>query len=846
MGEALVVLGIGDVGVSIVEILKNNVPSSRPFGWLSIARQGDHHTETMVVSGRTTDEWQQEILSKSSDFEGRLRYIYQTFENRDQHIDLIRYIVVCPLNESLATSIISEIAKIVYRFHTDVKGSVSLQIEAFLILPTFNASAEEKGTSYMFLSGVQSVRYHDESPEFDILWIINPARLLNSPPDADGSNLECALPADALTCVAMTIGRYLSIDVYREFNQGMVIASGRKEFLGEAACFSTLGMYDIAFCVDEWIAFLRLQLRKNILLSDIVNMSAITTEQVVRTAVMVSEFTRECGVDDKMGTILTMDRFGEPSRILGNLNHDSESVSEMVSKLCDRVTLATSAKVSEIWESASIDDYIESLVEDVRFKVEKIMDSEGMGLACAIAFLKILTGQVQSYTEPNDDESMGNDQFEVTNFVQKLLGWEGLQPSEAMQLIINEIKREVERIYKKQSVPCRRLLDLDDIASELNSAVDLEGFHRTFGKDSDRIKQLDAAVKSIMTAKNERADTAPTFVEVRGMMEILTDGHRLEVEQGLRDIEITKLEIEETNEIIRELGWKVILPWNWGIFRQQNALLRQTDRMQSGVRKSGESLIQQRERLLPCYIAISLCEEFARRVRPMEEEIEEFCLVLDGERSHVNNAIEQFTFPSSPISRDISFEVGVGPLQHLFQSKESTKETLEQAFDAIGSKGRLSLLYKSNNAEMLLAAINHIVGSKFDWLSKFSIEDIVYQLEKVQEVIRAIESHCRPLLTMKRCATDNVNGCLYLGIDNHMLSKMLGHPACQDIDGNFQWYSTNGPSLLSGLTVMHGITLSAVDGIVHLSRHQGDVAEESKELQLTNGEKIIDASEGQD
>lgn len=343
MSTATVIISIGQEGADLAQRLRVGL-QEKETGWISVRNQAAG-TDALVLSTQNPSGYRQELSTRVDDFLGYLSRHYRSFLRDNRELNSLRYLILSDLGKRMTTSVTIELAGLIRRFHQEVT-SLPCLVEVFLIMPALEATLEEKGRCYAFLKELEFVQHRWQSPPFDLVWLLDPGRFLPS-------------ITESMPYLSQAVCQYLSTSVCKEFNQQMVSLSGRDEFLGKAAGYSTLGVYNLTFEVDRWTELLSHLLCQDIFSSDFLGPFIPTTERVKPLVEEVSKLVEGAQLREMVGRIADAGKLENTEEALALLLEESQDVAHTLSSFCDRLDLLSQHKKEEVWQQATMPERIE-------------------------------------------------------------------------------------------------------------------------------------------------------------------------------------------------------------------------------------------------------------------------------------------------------------------------------------------------------------------------------------------------------------------------------------------------------------------------------------------------------
>ncbi|HIE43659.1 MAG TPA: hypothetical protein EYP78_02545 [Candidatus Omnitrophica bacterium] len=795
MAQPIIYIGIGSIGKD----LGQDFPST-----LIVREEGGGEAE-FIVSGDSLAKITEDFLSKEETFITKLSHYHEAF--KQQKVDDIRYLLLCPLWEKVGVSIPIELTRLIRRFHQEVTH-MTYEIEALLILPSLSTSKEQKGYCFEFLSKLDSEI--TESEGFDFLWLLDSNRL---PPSA----------------LRETIRLYLSTDIYGSFHaqaRGNIL---REKFEEGITAYSTLGIFKLVFPARRWQLFLSLKLVRDIL--SLTPLSPL--EPLPETARMATSgcahFFEKTELPRIVDNIRSHTELSGAEQALQGLLQEAEEIEKIIDRFFAKLELLTNQEEGKLWEDGGLKQYSEGFRERLKKEAERIMDTESHGPFSSLGFITLLLNREGPYTNLlRELEEKGEQVPMPTNLVGYLLGWKGKEDSATLKIIFEEITTELREIYATHFIPFPEPKTWDGLWNELERIISLPDFNILLGKDSGRILELKEITKLPKTAY-ERPYTCPlTPDNIRTTLDVIEKYGRKRLENLLAEVKSVEEKLAEIEAEIKGLGWWRYLPHKWGLFLDRRAIRKSRAIVRERLKDEAELIIEKRKRLLPCYIFILIYKRLDAILSPLEEEIRGFTEALIAESEALETEMNQITFDTDTLNFQIAEknEKDISKLHYTqFRSQDIPQIFEKEFFEFLKVPSELSRFYTEGERERFFSGLRLFALAKFQWLLGWNAEKVMLHLGKTENLLDTLQSYSRPFIAIKNYPEEQVRDCLYIGLEDETQTKLIQSPYIQCLRGSFQFYSAGNPWEITGLRIVHGFPLFVVEGWEHWKRCYEEVEE---------------------
>jgi len=782
MKEAAVYIGIGKQIKGVNELFN-----------YAITLNNEH--SDFIISGNRVEEFKKDFISKKENFLEIIGQYYQRF--KQENVTNIRYFLFSSLAEDIGTSIPLEVTRAIRDFHKEVT-IMTCEIEAFFLLPSLDAIKSQKAQCYSFL-----MELNNDYSLFDFIWLIDANRL----------------PQLALKD---TISSYLSTNAYRSFNSLSKTAILNEKFLDMPISYSTLGIFKLLFPAEKWQKFLSLKLGK-----DILSLSRLSpfepTKKMVEMAVSSYRYFFERTRLPKMVNIIkSCTALSGKEEPLAGLMEEEEEIEKIIERFFAKLDLLTIQEEEKLWEEGGLKEECENFTEEVREEAERIMDEESHGPFSSLGFITLLLDTQGPYTTLlRELEEKGEKVSFSINLSGYLFGWSGEKPSVILKIIFNEIGEELRQIYSTYFLPFPELVTWHALLRELNRIINLPNFNILLGKDTGRVLKLKESAEIVINGYEKRYTSPLTSRKVIYILNVIEEPGKKRLKELLEEVRSIEKKFVEINGKIKSLGWRKYLPNKWGLFLDRKDIRKAREEVRSRLRKQGESVIEKRQRLLPCYASIFVYERLKEKLLFLENKVRGFTDALIAELQRLKREMEEITFEKDPITWQIAEkeEKDISSLYYKeFSSQDIPKIFEDEFFKFIKLPPRISQFYHDKEREQFFINLHTFCLYKFNWLLDLNAEKVMFHLKKVEDALYTLQSSCRPFVTFKEYPEEKVKSCLYVGLEDETRTKLSDPQYSQCLRGSYQFYNTGNPWEIPGLRIVHGFPLFAIEGWEHWKR----------------------------
>jgi len=794
MKVEVIYIGLGEKAKLVTEDFSYTITFSK--------KEGD-----ITVSGKSRDEIKEDFFAKKEEFFKKLIEYYQIFKQKN--ITSIRYVLFSPLDEDIGVSIPLEVAETVYRFHTEV-AHIPCSIEGIFLLPLLKADKKEKANCYGFLTRLDEIiaNSNNRNNRFNFLWLLD----VNY------------FPISALKEI---FNIYLSTDAYAQFNTQAEANILKGEFLGNPTAYSTLGIIRLIFPAQKWQKYLSLKLKKDILA--LAHPSFV--EPNLSTAKLAvsgwTSFFKKTNIPQIISLITSYRRLKGEKEILESILIETEDLKKIIDRFFAKLEHAINQEISNIWEE-TFEQHSERFLNHLKKEVEDIIDKDSSGPFNALAFITLILNTNGPYT----DILKNAEQKEEVPFPATLSGYlfgikSNKESSEILKIIFNEVVKELKTIYSKHIISLPEVEDWDDLWNELERLTNLSDFSILFENDNERILEL-KEITQIIKDTSERPYSNPlTPVIIKDILNILGKEDKRQLNQLAEEVISVEEKLEHINNQIKKLGWRKYLPHKWGLFSDKKKAEKERIEIRNRLKEKALLTIENKKRLVPCYIAIFLYEKLREKITPLEKEIREFVDSLINELEDAEKEMENISFESNELNKQVIEKTDENILKLLkLHYKEFSSQNVLDIFEKeffsflelLKMPTKISRFYSKDRRKQFFEILNQFCLNKFAWLLNLNIEKILIHLGKAEQALYTLQSSCVPFLKIKEYPEEKVRQCLYIGIKDETITKFNRFPYFDCLKGTYQFYSTKNPWEIVGLKIVHGFPLFVIEGWEHLKK----------------------------
>jgi hypothetical protein len=827
LDEGTVVVGVGPYGKRLIEVLKRGHFQSPFREYLRVPEADSDHSSSDPLELRAA------LAANGGGFQAQLGQCYRQFRERLADVRKMRYLLLCHLSEPPGLALPLELVRIIHRFHQETvlpPGTV----EGFFAIPALTADATQKGRCYGFLKELNAFQSSDATPRFDFAWLIAPQWL-------------CSDEAQIPEYVGELLSLYLATHAYSDFNACMATVMSHEKLADQQTCYSTLGMHRLVFPAMRWVVLLGRTFERRILSLPSLSPTGSPIGRVRQTLVHIADFNQDAGLSGEAsrvvatagrlenlgrpvyrpacaageGLVAPVESLERPNRRPGWLTGQHQyRYSDAYAEFYYRLDRATDEKVDAAW-GRGMRQYAGLFIKRARARTEEILDSEGQGAFAALDFVRFLgeIGWLETAARRALERRAGR-LPELASVSNHLLGWVGDRPSAMLDVVRGEMTRELQRLCTAHGLPVNPISTWDDAWAELEQIVESPASLTALGSDENRVRELNRIAERVRQARETPWTAALTASDVQGILESLESTGSRE----LRELVDRQAALDAAARApaptpavpSQRLNWFQRFLRALGIRRRGPGADRKPQILPPPLPPA--SLVAIRERLLPCYMLLRLHAVLLAQLRPIQEEVSEFCVELERGRQRLDRSIAASRFLVSPITTSVpeKEEKDINFLYQFFQ-RTDTRSALDEAYEFVDAEHRLSLFYRRDARLEFFAGIRRFTRLKFIALRDWHAGRVILTLDRAQHDFQTLESSCVPFLKTEALPEGRQRSCLYIGL-NEAESGQLVPDIGRYMGPAHHTYSTNVSGTISALRIRHGFPLFAVEGMLDFYR----------------------------
>lgn len=836
MKKAEFIIGIGNQGAVFARRLKEKLRPDSSRKILNIVpgdMESDDRSSLSILTEKDHLETRKTFCSQKERFFKFLgNHFHDSVNREDSRVGACRYILLCLLKESPGSALPLELAWLIREFHRE-QSLLPLEIEAVIVLPSFEDSTEEKALAYAclrelnhFQAEPQSGGITKEAP-FDFIWFADPSKC-SSHEDEEG-----------FSYLLEVLALYLSTESYNEFHQQALSGFQKNLFQNKASCFSSFGLYRLYFPWKSWVDLLGAVLAEEILSHGPLSPLVLNTEVMQKRTERVSAFFDENGLEDRLKEILQHDESIEDSHeLIAWMKEEKKKEKDVPAQLFDRARLIIEKNKEALWGNREYDKYIKSCAENARKEAEALMDKASNGILEAELFLSLLLEQKSRFTTlpvtKNGEESI------VIKGIPSILFGQIQGTSHSLQdLMLKKIATELKEIYERRYIPWNEPAGWEDLYIELKKIFELEKTSDMLKDDEERARELYQLIKEIVEDQDVGKKGRKARTRLESFLHTSEQSAQRQVKKAATELEGIEAKISSVIKEIKGLGWKILLPHKWGHLFSWAKCKQIRSKKVREVSRQSHLYFQKTSSLLPYYLLRQFYDRLTEAVQDVREEVTGFINLLLAETQRLRQFVQSISFPDDRITYHVAKKDDLSSFYYHKFSKNDLPALIEDFHKFLPIEEPIySKYYRTGKRAEYLQNLDIFNKEQFLWLGGWSVEKVMFHLDRYQKPLTNLSSNLCPMVHFKKYPEDHVRDCLYIGLEDKEKTKLSKGPYDRYLKGTHQFYSTGERCWIHGIKIIHGHTIFSLEGIPHLRQCYQKLIQDGKMMHPEDMENL--------
>ncbi len=727
----------------------------------------------------TGEEW---TFLTEERLEARLIALCQSF--KASGIETVRYCILFePANGEEASW--SGVLRALATLHADIV-QISPEVEGFLLLPSLEAEDSAKSICHRFLE-----RLNSGACDFHPLqvWLLDRDRVQGDP-------------------VAEILPVFLATTVYEPFNAEVRL---RLEKEGPLAA-SSFGAAQIVFPAKDWRRCFASRL-----LSDMLKTPPLlpfkVTDETARLAVSELLPLLKEGLAGMARDLLNPARLPQADVLLeGILYDEANGLSQFMGRLMLHIQQEKTRRYAGMESDGA------AFARKVQGELEQRLDESRHGPYSALGFIGLLLLQGGPYLEHFKENGVREGEPVPLSLDSFLFGWHERFPSPVLDLLLKAVVDELRLFYGARHLPFPEPGTWEALLDELSRLLEIKELEPLLGAERKSIELLKGKVEVILANRKvpfEKPFSQQDFEEILQWIEARARAHLAGIVNQVAGV---KKRLEEAEERWQGLGWKKVLPFFWHLLLAKWQRARDYEQARAKLRGAYEKVMASRRRIFPCYLAPFVAEKLAERLTPFWVDTREFVSLIEAHRVEAEERVASMEAAARSRCWDIlETPEEIDRLYHRELHPEDLPKCLPGLLVQLGEqeacKPALSSWYQSESRrKRFLDSLALYAQGKYGWVTDWHVLKAMAFLRKEQRVLALLQDHSKPMLRVAETAWRDAPKAFFVG--THVASP--GQFDSTPFQGQApMFYLHRDPEAILGLTLAHGLPVSAIEGWQH-------------------------------
>lgn len=714
--------------------------------------------------------------------EAHLTSLCQSF--KASGVEAVRYCILFEPSREDETSWLSALQAIA-TLHADVV-QISPEVEGFLMLPSLDADDAAKSSCYRFLEKFQSGAY-------DILplhvWLFDRDRMRGEP-------------------LVEIVPVFLATTVYGAFTDEVRLRLEKERPFAS----SSLGVAQICFPAGEWSRCFASRL-----LCDMLMIPPLTpfnvNEETARLA--LSELLPL--LKDRLGGItrevLKPAQFPQADVLMEGILFDETNG---LSQFMGRLTLHIQQEKTRRY--AGMESDTAAFAQGVQKELEQRLDESRHGPYSALGFLGLLLLQGGPYLDYFKEHGIREGEAVPLSLDSFLFGWHEKVPSAVLDLLLEAVVNELRLFYESHYLPFPEPGTWQTLLDELRRLLEIKELETLLGTERKSIELLEEKVEVILENRRDPFQEPFSQRDFDVILQWIEARARAHLGGIIDQVQGVKKRLLEAVERWEGLGWKKLVPFFWHYLLAKWQRSRDYETAKLKLRLAYQKVMDGRRRIFPCYLAPFVAEKLGEQLTPLWTDISQFVSMIDSRRIDARQRV--FLMEAAARARRWDVLEKQEEIDRLYyrelQPEELPKclpELLVQLGEQEGCKAALSSFYRTDSRRKLFfAGLESYALVKYAWVNGWDVLKAMAFLRKEERVLALLEDQSKPVLKVAETAWSDAPKAFYVGMHVASPGQFDGTP--------FQgpapiFYLHRDPEVILGLTLIHGLPVSAIEGWQH-------------------------------